>query len=315
MWIAAPANTSTAVWYSGEPHDVHVVVERLEPEHGRASRRTSAPPVSGSTPGSAAAHALRPAGRARRVVHHHARRGGRSGIVGRLARLQLLVRRGSRRCRRRPRSGPRRGSRSRRPRPCACSAKRACATNTFASQSSHDVRDLGADEVPVDRHEVEARLADGEVQLEHLGAVRAAASRSRRRAASPSARSPCTNWLHDASSSPAEISALVGVDEREVVGVGLGDLPEPERRRVGRCGGHRVSLLLLRGQASSRPAAARKAPTIAPSSPTASAEPSTRRNWMRRSVSPASANVGHRPPSCGRGRANRRRASPSAACR
>src|SRR5919106_167205 len=35
----------------------------------------------------------------------------------------------------------------------------------------HDVRDLGADEVEVDRHEVPARLEHREVQLEDLDAV------------------------------------------------------------------------------------------------------------------------------------------------
>ena len=45
---------------------------------------------------------------------------------------------------------------------------------------------------------------------------------------SPRARRPCTTWLHDASSVAGVDLASVGVDDREVVGVLLGDAPEAE---------------------------------------------------------------------------------------
>ena len=110
----------------------------------------------------------------------------------------------------------------------------------------HDVRDLGPDEVPVDRDEVEAGLADREEQLEHLGAVR---QQHRDRVAALEAQG--AESVYQLVARGQQLSggdlALVGIDEREVVGERLGDLPESERRRVGGRGGHRASVAPGRG--------------------------------------------------------------------
>ncbi len=184
------------------------------------------PAVSGSTPGSAAPHALGLAGRPRRVVHDHARRCDRTDRR-RLAVLQLLVRRGSRGCRRRRRSGPSAGKSISSAAALAASAKRGVRDEDLRLAVVDDVRDLGSDEVPVDRDQVEAGLCHGEEQLEHLGRVR---EQHRDRVAG--LESHAAESVHELVARRQELTrrdlALVGVDQREVVGARLGDVPEPE---------------------------------------------------------------------------------------
>ena len=205
---------------------MHVVVAAAGCRTCRGSPANSVADVVGVDVGERALHALGLAGGARRVVHGAPAVRSSGSVVG-LAGRRARRRAGSpaivadREAARRP------GSRSRRRPPRATSAKRSWATNALASQSLDDVRDLGADEVVVDRHEVEAGLQRGEVQLEHLDAVRAAAWRRRRpaRGRAPAGRARA-GW-HAASSSPAVSSAPSGSTSARWSGFALRDGQKP----------------------------------------------------------------------------------------
>ena len=213
--------------------DVHVVVERLQPEQVQHPAERPAAGL-GIDVLQRAAHALGSPRRARRVVHHQAHLAVR-GHRGRLAGLQVLVRAEGvdLAADHDPALG---GEADLVGRSLGVLGEARVRDEDLRFTVLHDVRDLGADEMPVDRDEVEARLADGEVELEHLGAV---GQEHRDRVAGPEAHRP--QPVHQLVARREQLAggdlALVGVDEGQMLGVGLGDLPEPEGWGFGgRCG-------------------------------------------------------------------------------
>ena len=174
--------------------DVHVAVVRAARRTCPGSRRSSSPRSSGSMSTSAALHALGLAGGARRVVH------GGAGDAVRRARCRAgrrsARRRAGTRRRRRRRSGRSAGTSSLGQRLApASSAKRSSADEHLGVAVVDDVGDLGADEVVVDRREVQADLQGAEVELDacsrSLGSTTATVSPVSR----PRARSPWLIWL------------------------------------------------------------------------------------------------------------------------
>ena len=168
MWIAPPAKTRTAVWYSGDPQMWTLSSKGCKPN------RNSIPPnpdtiASGATPGSGRRTPFGAPGRAGRVVHDRAGRAVRRRCR-RLPVLQVRVRHEAGNV-----AADGEASRGREVDLVGRGARRVGEAGVGHERLRlavpHDVGDLRADEVPVDRDEVEAGLQHREVELEDLARV------------------------------------------------------------------------------------------------------------------------------------------------
>ena len=205
---------------------MHVVVERLQAEHVQHPAEPVATRLGVDT-GERAPHALRAAGRTRRVVHDEAH-GAVVGHRRRLARRQLLVRAEAR--------DVTADGETSIGREVDLVGRGGCGLGEACVRDEHlrfavgqDVRDLGPDKMPVDGDQVEAGLADGKEQVEDLTAVR---EQHRDGIALLQTHGP--QPVHDLVARREQLTradlVLLGVDECEMVGSGLRDRPEAECR-------------------------------------------------------------------------------------
>ena len=204
--------------------DVHVAVVGLHAEQ-RQEQRVQRGELVGVHVDPAPLHALGLAGRARRVVHRRRRRCGRSGVC-----------RAGRRCSsskgRKPATSPmakrrRRGVAELGDHLGELVGEALVADQRLGLGVGDDVGDLGADEVVVDRRDVEPDLRSRPGRRDHLDAVR---QHEGERVVGPQAEG--CGGRGDPVGERGQLAGgelgAVGGDERLAVGVGGGDAEEPK---------------------------------------------------------------------------------------